>query len=67
MSARKPEGAYSLLADGEIMADEIKRTAGVQYRRRFGCVTLNYSAEIAPTGQAASHAPHERQASLSIS
>lgn len=27
----------------------------------------NYSAEIAPTGQAASHAPHERQASLSIS
>lgn len=35
-------------------------------RRRFG-ITMNYSAEIAPTGQAASHAPHERHASLSIS
>lgn len=28
---------------------------------------LNYSAEIAPTGQAASQAPQERQVSLSIS
>ena len=41
-----------------------RKTAGVIYTP---AVAMNYSAEIAPTGQAASHAPHERHASLSIS
>lgn len=44
-----------------------RKTAGVIYTPAVYSVAMNYSAEIAPTGQAASHAPHERHASLSIS